>query len=255
MASVFRTVAMDDGDVFGRLRLIKVGETDLEGTAHQVVHLAEHLLPGAAAVSVTLLRGADVRTVASTGAVALTLDRWQYDSGEGPCLDAAASVATVPAHDLSSESRWPRWVQRAADMPVRSVLSIGLEMHESVAGALNVYATQPDAFDDDQVVLAQTFARYAAVALANVHLYDTQTALAQHMQAAMVSRAVIEQAKGIIMGERRCTADEAFAILAQLSRDTNRKLRDIAAILVDRAAHTAQRQSDPRSGDSQPVNS
>jgi AmiR/NasT family two-component response regulator len=61
---------------------------------------------------------------------------------------------------------------------------------------------------------------------------DTQATLAQHMQAAMESRAVIEQAKGIIMGERHCSPDEAFKILTKLSQDTNRKLRDIATALV-----------------------
>jgi AmiR/NasT family two-component response regulator len=84
-------------------------------------------------------------------------------------------------------------------------------------------------------VLAQTFAGYAAVALANAHLYDTQASLAQHMQAAMENRAVIEQAKGIIMGDRRCSPDEAFQILAKLSQDTNRKLRDVATALVANA--------------------
>jgi AmiR/NasT family two-component response regulator len=51
----------------------------------------------------------------------------------------------------------------------------------------------------------------------------------------MESRAVIEQAKGIIMGERRCSADEAFRLLSKLSQDSNRKLRDVAAALVSRA--------------------
>jgi AmiR/NasT family two-component response regulator len=108
-------------------------------------------------------------------------------------------------------------------------------VHEAVTGALNVYATKPDAFDDDAIMIAQTFAGYAAVALANAHLYDTQATLAQHMQAAMEHRAVIEQAKGIIMAERRCTPDEAFQILTKLSQDTNRKLRDVATALVANA--------------------
>ena len=56
------------------------------------------------------------------------------------------------------------------------------------------------------------------------------------MQKAMESRAVIEQAKGIIMGDHRCAPDEAFAILTKLSQDTNRKLRDVAAALVTTAA-------------------
>jgi len=91
------------------------------------------------------------------------------------------------------------------------------------------------AVNDDAIILAQTFAGYAAVALANAHLYDVTATLAQHMQAAMESRAVIEQAKGIVMGERRCTADEAFRILSKLSQDSNRKVRDVAAALVARA--------------------
>ncbi|GAA2881134.1 hypothetical protein Acy02nite_17140 [Actinoplanes cyaneus] len=115
-------------------------------------------------------------------------------------------------------------------------MSVGLPVHESAAGALNIYATEPRAFDDDAVALAQTFAGYAAVAMANVHLYDSQAALAHHMQTAMAGRAVIEQAKGIVMGERHCSADEAFQLLVKLSQGTNRKLRDVAQALVDRAA-------------------
>jgi AmiR/NasT family two-component response regulator len=103
-----------------------------------------------------------------------------------------------------------------------------------VRGALNIYGQEPAAFDDDTVLLAQTFAGYAAVALANAHLYHSTASLAQHMQAAMESRAVIEQAKGIIIGERRCTADEAFAVLTKVSQDSNRKVRDVAAALVAR---------------------
>jgi AmiR/NasT family two-component response regulator len=76
--------------------------------------------------------------------------------------------------------------------------------------------------------------------MTNAHLYETQRTVAQHMQAAMLSRAVIEQAKGIIMAQRRCTADEAFAILSKISQDTNRKVRDVAASLVAHAASTAQ---------------
>jgi AmiR/NasT family two-component response regulator len=114
-------------------------------------------------------------------------------------------------------------------------------MHEAVTGALNLYATRPAIFNDDAVLIAQTFACYAAVAMTNAHLYETQRTLAHHMQAAMRCRAVIEQAKGIIIAQRRCTADEAFAILSKTSQDTNRKVRDIAATLVADAAMTPAR--------------
>jgi AmiR/NasT family two-component response regulator len=73
------------------------------------------------------------------------------------------------------------------------------------------------------------------VALANAHLYDTTATLAQQLRAAMESRAIIEQAKGIIMGQRRCTAEEAFTLLRKVSQDSNRKLRDVATALVAEA--------------------
>jgi AmiR/NasT family two-component response regulator len=123
---------------------------------------------------------------------------------------------------------------------VRSSLSVGMPVQERVTGALNLYATAADAFDEEATLVAQTFSGYAAVAMANAHLYDATATLAQHLQAAMENRAVIEQAKGIIMAERRCTPDEAFAILSKLSQDTNRKVRDVATTLVA-GAHRPRR--------------
>ena len=119
-------------------------------------------------------------------------------------------------------------------------MSIGLPVQEAVVGALNVYARTPHAFDGDSVSLLETFAAYAAVALANAELYDSTATLARQMQEAMANRAVIEQAKGIVMAERRCSPAEAFAVLAKVSQDSNRKVRDVAQALVDRAARTSR---------------
>ena len=71
--------------------------------------------------------------------------------------------------------------------------------------------------------------------MANAYLWNAQTTLSRHMEIAICSRAVIEQANGIIMGDRRCSADEAFAILTKLSQDTDHKLRDVAVALVERS--------------------
>ena len=232
---------MDPNEAFGQLGRIKLSDTDLDGVLNTIAGLAKRTIPGASEVSVTLVRGKGAHTAAFTGDLALSLDESQYESGHGPCLDASEAAATMSVPDMASEARWPQWAARARQIGVNSSLSIGLPVQDTVTGALNVYATKPHAFDDDAIVLGQTFAGYAAVALANAHLYDTTASLAQQMQAAMDSRAVIEQAKGIIMGDRRCTADEAFAILAKLSQDTNRKLRDVAAALVARAAERPNR--------------
>jgi GAF domain-containing protein len=228
----------DSLSAFAELGRIKLGETDLAGVLDRVADLAQKTLPGASEVSVTLIRDKGACTAVHTGDRALTLDEWQYRLDGGPCLQAAADNATVSVPDTASETRWKEWGSRAADAGMGSVLSVGLPILDTVSGALNIYGSEPHAFDEEAVALAHTFVGYAAVALANAHLYDTTMTLAQHMQTAMESRAIIEQAKGIIMGERRCTADEAFAVLSKISQDSNRKLRDVAAALVDRIQRT-----------------
>ncbi|WP_328346580.1 GAF and ANTAR domain-containing protein [Micromonospora sp. NBC_00421] len=216
----------------GRIRLDEVG---VDEVLRVIADLARDSLRGVTEVSVTLLRGGTPQSVAVTGAVALLLDEWQYRQGHGPCLDASITGDTLVVSDTATEERWPAWAARAADAGIGSTLASGLPIQEAVVGALNLYGPTAHSFDTETVDLARTFAAYAAVALANAHLYSSATTLAGQMRAAMESRAVIEQAKGIIMGQRRCTADEAFGILAKLSQDTNRRLRDVAAALVGRA--------------------
>ena len=223
---------LEPSDAFAELGHIKLADTDIDALLDKITELAQRAIPGADEVSVTLLRGKGAHTAAFTGDLALACDERQYERGHGPCLDAAKTAASLLIDDMEQETRWPDYTPGAAEAGARSSLSVGLPVHESITGALNIYATRPDAFDDDAIALAQTFAGYAAVALANAHLYETQASLAQHMQAAMENRAVIEQAKGIIMGDRRCSADDAFQILTKLSQDTNRKLRDVAIALV-----------------------
>lgn len=226
---------MVPADAFVRLGRIKLSETDLNGVFNQIADLAKRTIPGASEVSVTLVPAKGAYTPAFTGDLALALDESQYELGHGPCLDAARSTSTQHITDMTAECRWPDWTIRAREAGACSSLSIGLPVQEAVTGALNIYATKPNAFDEDALAVAQKFASYAEVAMANAYLYNTQTTLAKHMEIAMRSRAVIEQAKGIIMGDRRCSADEAFTILTKLSQDTNRKLREVAVLLVERS--------------------
>jgi GAF domain-containing protein len=220
---------------FAEIGQIKFSETDLNGVFERVAELTRRSLPGADAAAVTIINELVSRTVA-TGDRARRLEEWQHERREGPSVDAAAGDRPVVMADATADTRWAEWAAYAAAVGVRAALSVGLPMHDSITGALTVYSETPSAFEEESVALAQTLAGYAGVALANAHLYDTTVGLAEHMRKAMEHRAVIEQAKGIIMGERRCTADEAFTILTKISQDTNRKLRDVASALVAKAS-------------------
>jgi GAF domain-containing protein len=202
----------------------------------EIAELARRTIPGAAEVSVMVLRDTGAHTAASTGQLARELDQWQYERGHGPCLDACRIHDVVAAPDLGLEARWPSWSVRAVQAGARSLLSIGLPGGDRATGALNVYATVTDAFDDDAITVAKVLADHAAVVRPDDRQLDAQTALARHLRAAVERRAVVERAKNIIMGDRRCTPNEASAILRRLSQHTHRRPSDIAAALVDRAA-------------------
>lgn len=227
----------DAADAFAELGRIKPGETNVDDVLQRVAELTKRVLPTPVEVSVTLVRDGTAHTAAFTDDLARDMDERQYTQGRGPCLDASTSGGVVSIPDLAAEDRWPDWAERGTKAGVGSSMSIGLPIQDAIVGALNVYARTPHALDDDDTLsVLQTFAAYAAVALANAHLYDSTATLARQMQEAMAGRAAIEQAKGIIMAERRCTPDEAFKILSKVSQDSNRKVRDVAQALVDRAA-------------------
>ena len=101
------------------------------------------------------------------------------------------------APDLATETRWPAFAAAATQAGVRSSLSVGVPVTQQMTGAINIYALQTNAFDEEAVELATTFANYAAVAMANAHLYDTTAALATQMAQAMESRSVIGVARVI----------------------------------------------------------
>ena len=111
----------------------------------------------------------------------------------------------------------------------------GLPLAQRSVGGLNIYKTAEDTFSPAFLEHARTFAGYAAVAVHNVASYARAVDEAAGLRAAMDSRAVIEQAKGVLMARDRCTADEAFAVLTRISQHRNVKLRELARTIVDAA--------------------
>jgi GAF domain-containing protein len=209
----------------------------VDATLRRVVGAARSIVPGADLVSVTLRDPAGVFfTPVETSAVAGTLDRVQYRTGQGPCLDAARSdgPAYAASDDLATEVRWPHFVEAAAEHGVAAVLSTDLHTHGPVAvgGALNLYSTKARGLDDHDRHAALLLATHASLALA--HTVATERAMLhnQNLHRASESRDVIGQAKGILMARQGMTADEAFEVLSHTSQNLNMKLVDLARTLA-----------------------
>jgi GAF domain-containing protein len=219
----------DPRAAFAELSKIMLGAQPLSETLSRVAELAKHTIPGAAEVSVTLMQDGTVTSVSFTGPLAVQLD----EAGFGPCMEAALSGATIPIDDTAHSGTYPDFGRIAFRHGITHTMSIGLPVERRTVGALNVYGTGDGPFDETTAELATAFASYAAVAVANAGLYATTATLAGNLQKALDSRAVIDQAKGILMGRHHCSPDAAFDLLVRQSRDTNRKLRDIAQDIVD----------------------
>jgi GAF domain-containing protein len=221
-------------EALDRLGRLSVRKLSMQSLLETVVDLTKSVMPGAPEASVSLLVRNRPSTVALTGQLARDLDETQYKYDHGPCLHAARTGELTEIADTRAESRWPDYVRRAAEHGNLSSLSIPLpvDADEEVTGALNVYARVPHAFDPDSRSAATRFAPFAAVAAGNLYSYESARDLADNLQNALESRAVIDQAKGILMERHKLTADEAFRALARASMTTNRKVRDVAEQLV-----------------------
>jgi GAF domain-containing protein len=124
-------------------------------------------------------------------------------------------------------------VQQVLETGVRSSLSVPLPYQGASIGALNVYSTEPEAFASTESLDAGLqVAEAVAVAVVNADAHAQVREQARNMRIAMDSRAVIEQAKGVLMAQRHVDADQAFDILREASQRYNRKLRDIAQGIV-----------------------
>jgi GAF domain-containing protein len=224
---------LDARDAFAQLGELSFADTSMNAMLQRIAELAKQVIPGVAEASVSLITHDKPGTAAYTGRLALDLDESQYGRGYGPCLEAAVGEEIREITDARQETRWPDYARIAVERGSLSSLSVPVPVREAVHGALNLYGVEADAFDDDARDVARAFASYAAVAVHNMHLYESTRDLAQNLDMAMQSRAVIEQAKGILMSQRRCDATEAFSLLAAASQRSNRKLRDIAQAIVD----------------------
>jgi GAF domain-containing protein len=213
----------------GRLSL---RDQSMEGLLLTVSRMATAVLPGAAEASVCLLIGGRPTTPVFTGQLAMDLDESQYGHGHGPCLHAADSGEMVLVTDARTETRWTDYMRSAVERGSLSSLSVPLPVREGVSGALNIYGLEANAFDERSRSVAAKFAPYAAVAAGNLFEYQTARELADNLQRALESRAIIDQAKGILMERHKLTADQAFQLLAHVSMQANIKVRAVAEHLV-----------------------
>ncbi|HVL04405.1 MAG TPA: GAF and ANTAR domain-containing protein [Acidimicrobiales bacterium] len=221
-----------------------ISKSSMGETLLRVSEITTAALPAANMAGISLL-GEHGRptTGVFTDPQAPEIDASQYESGRGPCLDSWRTRTVIRLPDIgSAASTYPEFTATALALGVGSSLSLPLLAGDDAIGALNLYARAPDGFTEADESAGTLLAGAAAIVLANASAYWQATQLGEQLSQAMQSRAIIEQAKGILMARSpQLSADDAFDLLRKASQRENVKLRDIAQRIVNRRGEPAHR--------------
>jgi anti-anti-sigma factor len=216
----------------GRLRF---GELRVEEAMHRIVETTHAIfsVDGAG----LMLADADhhLRNAAVSDDQVRRLEELQIHHGEGPCITAFDDKVLVGADDLISDSRWPSFSQAAVDQGIRAVLASPIPYNQDAVGVVAVLSRERHPWSAEAELALLAFTDLAALLIASMMMGEEQTVLTAQLQSALNSRAVIEQAKGVLVGQRGLSPHAAYEQIRAQARAERRKIAVVAGELVTRA--------------------
>jgi transcriptional regulator with GAF, ATPase, and Fis domain len=179
------------------------------------------------------LRG-ELRVVAASSEAARLLELFQLQNDQGPCLDCFRLGRPVAAADLAAAAtRWPRFAPAARQAGFAAVQALPMRLREQVIGALNLFRAEPGALAPADIRVGQALADVATISLLHERSMRHSDTLNEQLQTALNSRVIIEQAKGKLAERLGVDMDQAFSLLRDRARVSNRRLSDLARAFVD----------------------
>jgi hypothetical protein len=176
--------------------------------------------------------GGSLGLVASSSETMRLLELFELQAQEGPCLDAFRTGERVEHQDLEAESgRWPSFSAAAVREGFQSVSALPLRFRDVTLGALNLFSVTQEPMSEADIMVARAFADLATLGIVQ-HRTEAQR-VNEQLSAALTSRVVIEQAKGVVSARAGVDLAEAFSRLRAYARDSNLRLTDVAQAAVD----------------------
>jgi GAF domain/ANTAR domain len=173
-----------------------------------------------------------LRLLAATSEQTHELELFQLQADEGPCMDCYSTGQPVSVADLQAETdRWPRFVPAALDAGFASVHAVPMRAAGIVLGALGFFGARPGALNDADLLVGQTLAHIASVAILQEHAPTPWTVMPQ-LRSALTSRVLVEQAKGFLRESLDVSVEQAFQLLRNYSRTNGEHLTEVARRLM-----------------------
>ena len=198
-----------------------------------VDRLVELLGADAAGLMLADQRG-DLQLMASSVERARDLEVFELQMREGPCLDCFATGQPVLNVDLAeAHARWPVFTPAAVAAGFRASHALPLRLRRQVLGAMNLFTAEARRLDDEHIAIGQAMADVATIGLLHERNLREQTVLSEQLQAALHSRVLIEQAKGVLAARTGATVAEAFVMMRAHARRHGRPLTAVAEAVID----------------------
>lgn len=191
----------------------------------------------AAGLLLTDQRGS-LQLVSASDEHAQVVELFQLQADQGPCLDCFRTGAQVRVDDLAGEDRWPLFTRRALETGFGAVHALPMRLRGEVVGALNVFHRHPLVMDGADLGVGQALADVATIAILTDRTSRQRELLTEQLQAALTSRVVIEQAKGVLAERGGLELDDAFGRMRSHARLQRRRLGDLARDIVEGAVDT-----------------
>jgi GAF domain-containing protein len=225
------TVSPEFAERIAAMADLLLSEDDAEAPLSQLAQFALELIPGSAAAGV-VVAGEHAWTYSTSDSTIADLHQSQLGSGNGPVAEALRFGEARRIDDTQEDDRWPSVCAAMAADGLRSCLILPLRTDREPGGAIAIYGAEPRAFTGAGHDIALLFAAQGGVAMRNATVYGNCRRMLENLHVALESRAVIEQAKGMLVAEFGYSPEVAFKRLSVVSQNTNRKVKDIAADLV-----------------------
>jgi GAF domain/ANTAR domain len=170
--------------------------------------------------------------LAATSEKTRDLELFQLQADEGPCVDCYASGLPVSVADLAAASpRWPRFVPAAVDAGFASVHAVPMRAAGIVLGALGLFGTHSGELNDADLLVGQSLAHIACVAILQEHAPNASAVLPR-LRTALAARLVVEQAKGFLRERLDVSVEDAFTLLRRYARSHDDHLSDVSRRLI-----------------------
>ena len=210
--------------------LLTIANTSEPRSLHQLVTLASHQVAACSGATAVLWHGNEPAVRAASHPDLPGLDDVQLSSGRGPVLDALSGGGPVSCPDTLAETRWPEYASAALRRGVRCCVALAYQPGPD-AVTLSLSGARPRSLEPGQ--LAELLTTFGGAVMGNAAEYSDAKRTALQLRAAADSRALVDQAKGMLMQALGCSAEDALDRLRQISQDRNLRVTDVARTIID----------------------